>query len=128
MMPEVFRSNSDIKRLDLLEELPDFSSKNLQSLGELLLGFFNYYSYMYRYASDVISIRLGCTIDKETARNHVNNKNTPTQWRWICIEEPFDRTNTARSVWDEQAFLRILEVFRCSHFKLQRERNLNAIL
>lgn len=128
MMPNVFNPNSDIKRLDLLEPLPNFLSRNVQSLGELLLGFLYYFSYIFRFAVDVISIRMGCTIDKETARNYINSKNTPTQWRWICIEEPFDRTNTARSVWDEQAFTEILSVFRSSHYRLNRTRNLNAIL
>ena len=128
MMPNVFHPSSDIKRLDLLELLPDFLSTNSQSLGELLLGFLYYFSYIFKFAVDVISIRLGCLLDKETARNYVNSKNTPTQWRWICIEEPFDRTNTARSVWDEQAFSEILNVFRNSHYKLERTKNLYSIL
>lgn len=128
MMPDVFKPNSDIKCLDLLEPLPDFLSRNAQSLGELLLGFLYYFSYIFKFAVDVMSIRLGGTIDKETARNYVNSKNTPTQWRWICIEEPFDRTNTARSVWDEQAFRDILNVFRSSHYRLERSKNLNSIM
>lgn len=128
MMPDVFKPNSDIKRLDLLEPLPEFLSRNAQPLGDLLLGFLYYFSYLFRFAVEVISIRLGCTIDKDTARNYVNSKNTPTQWRWICIEEPFDRTNTARSVWDEQSFSQILNVFRYSHYKLEKSKNLNSIL
>lgn len=128
MMPEIFNPSSDIKRLDLLEPLPNFLSRNAQSLEELLLGFLYYFSYMFKFAVDVISIRLGCTLDKEQARYYVNSKNTPTQWRWICIEEPFDRTNTARSVWDERAFTEILNVFRSSHYRLERTKNLNSIL
>lgn len=83
---------------------------------------------MFKFAVDVISIRLGSCLDKETARNYVSAKNTPTQWRWICIEEPFERTNTARSVSDEGAFTEILNVFRTSHYRLERTKNLNAIL
>lgn len=128
MMPNIFSPSSDIKRLNLLEPLPNFLSLNAQSLGELLLGFLYYFSYMFKFAVDVMSVRLGSTLDKETARNYVNSKNTPTQWRWICIEEPFDRTNTARSVWDEQAFTQILNVFRTSHYRLERTKNLSAIL
>lgn len=128
MMPDVFKPNSDVKRLDLLEPLPEFLSRNEQPLGDLLLGFLYYFSYLFRFAVEVISVRLGCTIDKDTARNYVNSKNTPTQWRWICIEEPFDRTNTARSVWDEQSFSQILNVFRYSHYKLEKSKNLNSIL
>lgn len=128
LMPDVFKQNSDIKRLDLLEQLPNFESRNRDSLGDLLLGFLYYFSYIFRFAVDVISIRLGCIIDKEQARSFHNSKNRPTHWRWICIEEPFDRTNTARSVWDEQAFSEILSVFRISHYRLNRTKNLYAIL
>lgn len=128
MMPDVFKPTSDVKNLDLLHPLPEFLSRNEQPLGDLLLGFLYYFSYLFRFAVQVISVRLGCTIDKDTARNYVNNKNTPTQWRWICIEEPFDRTNTARSVWDEQSFSHILNVFRYSHYKLEKSKNLNSIL
>lgn len=41
--------------------------------------------------------------------------------------EPFDRTNTARSVYDRDTFDKILGVFEISYERLQASRNLESI-
>lgn len=55
MYPEKFQNTyhqrtSDITSIDMCETLPPFTSKNEQTLGELFLGFLQYYS-NFRYAS-----------------------------------------------------------------------------
>ncbi|KAJ6669869.1 hypothetical protein lerEdw1_000418 [Lerista edwardsae] len=52
------------------------------------------------------------------------------EWRskFICVEEPFDRTNTARAVHEKQKFDIILDEFQKSWQRLRDRRDLNCIL
>ena len=127
-MPQSFRSDSDVKTLDLFEELPGYRSLNEQTLGQLFLAFLQYYAYRFNYRTDAISVRAGRSIPKNVTRDYQNEKNTPSQWRYICCEEPFDRTNTARSVNDESAFLYIVNVFQQSHQRLSDGQDLTHII
>jgi len=128
LMPTNFQIDSDVKELYLYEDLPDWQSSNKQPLSELFLGFLNYYAFKFNYTTDVISIRQGAIMSKEVAKEFLSSKNTSTQWRYICCEEPFDRTNTARSVSDHDSFTRIINVFKESYYKLKQSQNLLSIL
>lgn len=44
------------------------------------------------------------------------------------LPEPFDLTNTARSVYDEEVFKRVRKVFLDSYKLLDEKRDLSAIL
>ena len=44
------------------------------------------------------------------------------------VTEPFDRTNTARSVYDPVAFQRIVDVFRDSAIKIAEKKELSCLL
>lgn len=127
-MPESFQPDSDITTLTLFQEIPEFKSKNKETIGQLFLGCLYYYSHRFQYNSEAISIRTGETIPKYVAREHRAPKNTPSQWKYICVEEPFERTNTARSVYDEQAFLHILNVFCSSYHRLKLTQSLKSIM
>lgn len=128
LMPNNFHTDSDVKKLSLNEETPEYRSKNEQSLGELFIGFLDYYGNRFDYLHDVISIRAGSVLKKEVAKEYRSSKNTATQWRFICCEEPFDRTNTARSVSDYESYKRIIGVFRESHARLQTSQSLLNVL
>lgn len=54
-------------------------------------------------------------------------KNDPNHWQTLCIEEPFDLTNTARSAYDGEIFLKIKEVFRQSWYRLKETRQLESV-
>jgi hypothetical protein len=56
-----------------------------------------------------------------------NPKNDPNHWQTLCIEEPFDRTNTARSAYDAEIFKKIREVFQYSFLKLNEDRKLESV-
>ena len=127
-MPNNFQVDSDVKKLSLNEETPEYRSKNEQSLGELFIGFLNYYGNRFDYQHDVISIRQGAVMKKEVAKEYRSPKNTSTQWRFLCCEEPFDRTNTARSVSDCESFMRILGVFKESYARLHATQSLLSVL
>lgn len=42
--------------------------------------------------------------------------------------EPFDRTNTARSVYDPAAFQKIVDVFRQSAAKISQTKDLSSVM
>ncbi|KFO37082.1 Poly(A) RNA polymerase GLD2 [Fukomys damarensis] len=52
------------------------------------------------------------------------------EWRnkYICVEEPFDGTNTARAVHEKQKFDMIKDQFLKSFHRLKNKRDLNSIL
>jgi hypothetical protein len=44
MYKDVFDIDKDVKELKLNEKLPDWTSSNMKSLGELFAGFLDFYS------------------------------------------------------------------------------------
>lgn len=125
--PNKFSPSSEIQGIDIQEDLPKFKSDNKMSLGELLIGFLHYYSY-FNYGMFAISVRTGSRLQIDECRYARSPKNDPHQWKYLCIEEPFDLTNTARSVYDLPSFKRIKGVFNKSYKILASCHDLNAIL
>ncbi|VEN51552.1 unnamed protein product [Callosobruchus maculatus] len=106
LMPEKFNSEVENHTMDVQEEIAstrNFTSENTMSLGELLTGFLQYYS-DFNYNEFAISVRAGCRLPIDDCRFQKAPKNDPHQWKYLCIEEPFDFTNTARSVYDLDTF------------------------
>jgi len=91
-----------------------------------MLSFLHYYS-MFEYGKYAISIRVGGVLPIEICRAATAPKNDIHQWNELCIEEPFDQTNTARSVYDSDTFERIRAIFMASYRRLESTRNLNSI-
>ncbi|KIH54999.1 hypothetical protein ANCDUO_14851 [Ancylostoma duodenale] len=88
-----------------------------------------------RYDRDAISVRLGKRIDRAViARQRPNGgyqqngANWRSQWRCICIEEPFTYSNTAHSIYDEMVFDAIKSAFREAHQELDSTRDLKRLL
>ena len=73
-------------------------------------------------------MRVGGTVPVEQCRQYMSPKNDPNHWNYICIEEPFDRTNTARSVYDPLAFQRVVTVFRDSAGKIAHTKELSSVV
>ncbi|PKU40658.1 poly rna polymerase gld2 isoform x1 [Limosa lapponica baueri] len=100
--------------------IPPFLSKNGSSLGDLLVGFFKYYATEFDWSHQMISVREAKAIPRPDG----------TEWRnkFICVEEPFDGTNTARAVHEKQKFdmirSEILQAWRI----LRDKKDLNYIL
>jgi len=105
-----------------------WKSYNDSSLKELLIGFLDYFSYTFCYSKDAISVRLGQTVAKHEVQRFKSDENSFYHWRYLSIEEPFNRTNTARSVYDQVTFEHILSVFRVSHYTLRRYPFLDSIM
>lgn len=128
MLNDKFSPFADVRKLTLREDLPAFTSSNKMNLGELLLEFLNYFGNKFDFSKDVISVRTGGTLPKQFAMNCRSPKNKRGQWKFIGIEEPMDRTNTARSVFNERAFARIIQVFQISYKMLLHSKDLNSII
>ncbi|XP_046640712.1 poly(A) RNA polymerase gld-2 homolog A-like isoform X3 [Daphnia pulicaria] len=127
---ERFWPEGDIRRLQTFtdEELKVLRSNNHMTLGQLFAGFLDYYAHHFNYGAHAMSIRLGGTIPLEQCRQYMSPKNDPHHWKYICIEEPFDRTNTARSVYDPAAFQKIVDVFRQSAAKISQTKDLLSVM
>ena len=61
----------------------------------------------------IISVRTGQLINKTCLPANLLNGQY-TEWKYMLIEEPFDLTNTARSVFDQRVFSQIKNVFKKS--------------
>ncbi|XP_067424613.1 poly(A) RNA polymerase GLD2 isoform X3 [Emydura macquarii macquarii] len=100
--------------------IPPYLSKNGSTLGDLLVGFFKYYATEFNWSRQMISIREAKALPRPDG----------IEWRnkFICIEEPFDGTNTARAVHEKQKFDIIKDEFLKSWQRLRDKRDLNCIL
>lgn len=63
----------------------------------------------------------------DECRNARSSKNDINHWQTLCIEEPFDLTNTARSAYDGEIFIKIKEVFFQSWLRLKENRQLGSV-
>ncbi|KAK4883539.1 hypothetical protein RN001_006858 [Aquatica leii] len=127
LYPDKFNPEREIHDIDIQEELPVFVSDNKQTLGELLQRFLYYYA-SFNYDMYAISVRVASRVLIDECRYARSPKNDPHQWKYLCIEEPFDLTNTARSVYDLLTFKRIQRVFQVSSNLLLETENLSCIL
>lgn len=126
MHPDKFVRMSDISNLDLTESVEPYKNENSMPLGELFLQFLEYYA-NFDYTHYAISVRTASVIPIESARVARSYKNDPHHWRQLCIEEPFDLTNTARSVFDAEIFEQIKSVFSTCWRRLKDTNDLDSI-
>ncbi|XP_043832495.1 poly(A) RNA polymerase GLD2 isoform X3 [Dromiciops gliroides] len=100
--------------------IPPYLSKNRSALGDLLLGFLKYYATEFDWNNKMISVREAKALPRPDG----------VEWRnkFICVEEPFDGTNTARAVHEKQKFDMIKDEFLKSWHRLKSKRDLNSIL
>lgn len=122
--PELMRDTSENEVIhQLTDEIPlqiqTYKSKNEESLGELLIAFFRYYS-AFQWA-ETISVRTGNT---EPTEMHSKVWRGPK----IRIEDPTDGGNVTRAVFDEYEAKRIKKSFKTASNNLNRNSSLESIL
>lgn len=127
LYPDTFNPEKQIHDIDVQEEIPSILSDNKQSLGDLVIGFLKYYTH-FCFETHAISVRQGNSLFIDECRYARSQKNDPHSWKYLCIEEPFDLTNTARSVYDLEAFKRIRRVFYNSFKLLHETHDISCIL
>uniref|UniRef100_A0A8C9VV06 polynucleotide adenylyltransferase n=1 Tax=Scleropages formosus TaxID=113540 RepID=A0A8C9VV06_SCLFO len=119
--PECFSVSMDIHLVpEGPKGIPPFISKNQSTLGDLFLGFLKYYAKEFNWDKLMISVREADALPKPNCREWKN--------KFICVEEPFDRSNTARAVHEKVKFDAIKAEFTESLRLLQLKKDLNAIL
>ncbi|KAJ3153014.1 hypothetical protein HK101_001771 [Irineochytrium annulatum] len=98
--PVVEVDGADVYFYDDLNELgKHWQSTNAESLGELIVAFFKYYSAEFPYVHGVASVRAGRVISKEDKgwtkeRQQELNRNGGVKDRfWLCVEDPFEVTH-----------------------------------
>jgi len=119
----MFSMDREVEQLPRLDQISaKYKSHNTQSLGDLFEGFFSFYSSTFNFAYDIASIRLGKKL-KRSSRDE-------PQWteKYICIEEPFDQSNTARAVYSEEKFFRIRQTFEDAQKRIERKRNFDCFV
>ncbi|CAG4955476.1 unnamed protein product [Parnassius apollo] len=87
-------------------------SHNRATLAELFLHMLKYYA-DFPYEQMAVSVRAGKRVPLAECRVH-----EPHQWKLLCVEEPFDLTNTAHSVYDPESFEKIVNTFKESYKRL----------
>ncbi|KAJ1209422.1 hypothetical protein NDU88_004800 [Pleurodeles waltl] len=100
--------------------IPPYFSKNGSSLGDLFVGFLKYFATEFDWSKNMISVREAKILPRPDR----------VEWRnkFICVEEPFDGSNTARAVHEKQKFDLIQEAFQKSYNRIKDKKDLNGIL
>jgi len=129
--PDRFDAMLDFRELDISQPLTPIRNwgyaRNHASLGDLLKGFFYYYSYQFDFDTSAISVRLGMKVDRAFVVSQSRNLHHLSQWRCICIEEPFTLSNAAHSVFDERVFETIKESFDLAYKALDQYETLESL-
>ncbi|XP_060804391.1 poly(A) RNA polymerase gld-2 homolog B [Amyelois transitella] len=86
---------------------------NRASLGELFVQLLRYYA-EFPFERACASVRAGARLPLAECRARAE----PHQWKLLSVEEPFDLSNTARSVYDPETFSKIVTAFKDSHRRL----------
>ncbi|GHJ84656.1 hypothetical protein NliqN6_1058 [Naganishia liquefaciens] len=112
----------------------EWSSANFESVGELLIDFFRYYSHDFQYNNTVISIRAGhLTKESKGWMNDIDvgglNENARDRNR-LCIEDPFETPyNVARTVTKDGLYTIRGEFMRATRILTQhRDQRDRAVL
>ncbi|XP_066273916.1 poly(A) RNA polymerase GLD2-like [Branchiostoma lanceolatum] len=122
--PDLFALNLTVEQLEAnVSRVPPFKTANTQSPAELLKGMLHYYTNVFDFEEMVISVRLGTKLRKSVLQDD-------REWRekFISIEEPFDRSNTARAVYQYPKFELIKKAFSEGYKTLQTTDNLDDLL
>ncbi|XP_022668705.1 poly(A) RNA polymerase gld-2 homolog A-like isoform X1 [Varroa destructor] len=121
-VPEFFEGRGFANNAALL--LPVWESKNELTLGELFKQMLEFYS-DFDFENSCVSVRNGAVISKDdaiekdpdiiqTSRSRNTTTSSRDWWKFILVQEPFNFTNTARSVYEKRKFQEIKSVFQRS--------------
>uniref|UniRef100_A0A1D1ZJQ6 RNA uridylyltransferase n=1 Tax=Anthurium amnicola TaxID=1678845 RepID=A0A1D1ZJQ6_9ARAE len=105
---------------DQVEKLHDFGAGNKENIAELLWAFFSYWAYHHDYANDVISVRIGGIIRKQSkdwTRRIGNDRHL------ICIEDPFELSHDLGRVVDKYTIKILREEFERAAGIMQYDPN-----
>uniref|UniRef100_A0A182NL83 PAP-associated domain-containing protein n=1 Tax=Anopheles dirus TaxID=7168 RepID=A0A182NL83_9DIPT len=111
---------------NLLERINSYTSENKDTLGKLLVMFYKHYA-EFDYTNYAISVRTGSLLPVEKCKWNDNNLGGSRSGNYLCIEEPFNRTNTGKSVYNKQIFEQIKSAFVASWKMLEENQELSIL-
>jgi len=94
-------------------------TRNNESLGQLLVGFFGYFATGFSYKDSVISIRTGQVLQKSD-KEWTAKQNSRRDRYWWCIEDPFELTHNLGRVADRDSLYTMRGEFIRAHKLLNR--------
>lgn len=115
LYPQHFRDDSIVDNLPFFEPTDQIlcnDSKNKESVGGLLIGFFNYFSERFSW-ENIMSVYYGCVLPRRNYKHFT--------CRFINVEEPFEFYNTARTIYNQSSFVVIKEEFRRANARLKEK-------
>lgn len=140
-LPDHFKVDSDVKRLEIDVPLPEFRTKNTQPLCELFIGLLDYYGNRFDYGHSVVSIRNEQAIRRDDTikerkmlladgrlRGETEFDIRKSALDLIYIEDPIDLSNTASSITSSDALASVIEKFQQSHAELKESNELHSIV
>ncbi|KAI8612825.1 hypothetical protein BC830DRAFT_529272 [Chytriomyces sp. MP71] len=86
---------------------------NTESVGELLVAFFKYYSAEFPYVHGVASVRTGSVLSKEDKgwtkdrQQEINRSGAVKDRYWLCVEDPFETTNNIGRPVDKETLFEV---------------------
>ncbi|KAI0234914.1 hypothetical protein L0F63_007129, partial [Massospora cicadina] len=95
------RREVDGHNVYFFDDLPNLNrywqGENVETVGDLLFGFFQYYAYDFHWSKSVVSVRTGTILSKEQ-KNWIKPKFSAspstgasvTDRFWLCVEDPFE--------------------------------------
>ncbi|EGZ23631.1 hypothetical protein PHYSODRAFT_556286 [Phytophthora sojae] len=103
-------------------ELPStFGTSEINSVGALLAGFFDFYAHRFNMEDEVVSIRMGRALSKTTKWSH------PVGWR-LSIEDPFELSHDiGRVIFHRKGQDLIRSEFKRASSMLSGDHRLDAI-
>ncbi|KAJ3356988.1 hypothetical protein HDU83_009158 [Entophlyctis luteolus] len=91
-----------------------WTSENNESVGELIVAFFKYYSAEFPYVHGIASVRTGMVVPKEDKgwtkekQQELNRSSGATKDRfWLCVEDPFETTNNVGRPVDKETLFEV---------------------
>ncbi|XP_058130528.1 poly(A) RNA polymerase gld-2 homolog A-like [Anopheles ziemanni] len=126
LYPEKFSGPVNTDRLKLFERVEAFSTYNDDTLSSLFTNFLKYYT-KFDYKNYALSVRTGTIIPAKECAWKSKTSIRDEAHCYLSIEEPFNRTNTAKSVHNGYVFEQIKFALAASWRTLEDTQDLNDI-
>ena len=110
-----------------LNKLKKFGSSNKTTVGELLLGFYFYFSQIFDWYSSVISVRTGRCLTK-SEKKWTARKEGSKDFFFFTIEDPFDIDNNLGKQVSGEKLKFIQNEFERAYKLLSEKKSLDVIL
>ncbi|KAJ3230451.1 hypothetical protein HDU78_008313 [Chytriomyces hyalinus] len=99
--------------VDTLVSSGKWTCTNTETVGELVVAFFKYFSAEFPYVHGVASVRTGSVLSKEDKgwtkdrQQEMNRSGAVKDRYWLCVEDPFETTNNVGRPVDKETLFEV---------------------